>query len=237
MHNLPIDDFEDMGVKGTLTAILWDAKKDMFHIQRHYQILRNLREELKYLRGRKEWIAWKRLKLYKNLLIRDFDNNIKRIWNDKRTGTVFDDGVRFEPYHVTIQSNQVLWDGMARFAELITGEVNTHISDMVAGIGTSDTTLDQPQLEIEIARADILRDGDANAEGNTMKWSAPFSPGIPSNNFSEFGGSDSDNELSGILAWRSVIQRTEDTLKHTQDVTLVQYSHTIAQVSISDKIT
>lgn len=236
MFELPIDSFEQIGRKGKLIATLWDAKKDMIHVQRHYKILHDLDAELRYLRARKEFIAWKRLKLYKNLLVRDFDENLTRIWDDRKTGTVFPDGNRFEPHQVTIHNNRALWDGMERFGQLITGEVNTHISHMVAGIGVSDTTLDQSNLENEIARANILRDGSANADGNTIKWSAPFAPGIPSNNFSEFGGSDSDDNDSGILAWRVVIQVTQDQLKHIQNVTFVQASHTIAQVSISDKI-
>lgn len=236
MFNLPIDSFEEIPLKGRLTAALWDAKKDSVHIHKHYQVLRDIRAELNYLWARKEKLAWKRLKLYKNLLVRDFETNLYRIWNDRKTGTVFPDGSRFEPHQVTIENNRVLWDGMALFAEQITGEVNSRITDMVAGIGVSDTTLDQPILENEKARADIIRDGDANADGNTMKWSAPFATGIPSNDFSEFGGSDSDNEIDGILAWRVVIQEAENKLKHTQNVTLMQASHTIALVSISDKI-
>lgn len=236
MLELPIDSLEDIGMKGILTAALWDVKKDSIHIKKHYDVLHQLRDELKYLASRKEWMAWQRLKLYKNLLVRDFDNNLKRIWNDRRTGTVFSDGVRFEPHQVTIKNNRLLWDGMGRFSELITGETNRFISHMIAGIGTSDTTLDHPELDNEIARANIIRDGDANSDGNSMKWSAPFSPGVPSNDFSEFGGSDSDNTDNQFLAWRVVIQKAEDKLKHIQNVTIVQASHTIAQVSISDVV-
>ena len=104
---------------------------------------------------------------------------------------------------------------------------------MRAGIGVSDTTLDMPGLENEIAIANIIRDGDANADGNVIKWSAPFGTGVPSNNFSEFGASDKEGT---ILVFRVVIQQTENQLKHVQNVTFVQASHAIAQVSISDVV-
>ena len=225
--------FAELGEKGKDIAVLWDYRQDLLHVQKHYDVLHDLTRQLKYLAARKERLAWKRLKLYKNSLIRDFENNLQRIWDDKRTGTEFGDGYRFEPHHVTIQPNRVLWDGMGLFAELITGETSVFVSQMRAGIGVSDTTLDMPGLENEIAIANIIRDGDANADGNVIKWSAPFGTGVPSNNFSEFGASDKEGT---ILVFRVVIQQTENQLKHVQNVTFVQASHAIAQVSISDVV-
>lgn len=228
------DSLDNIGVSGYDLAALWDAKKDYIHIKNHYTILHDLTAQLKYLMARKEYLAWKRLKLYKNSVIREFENKLYRFWNDSKTGTEFKNGDRFEPHQLTVVKNRILWDGMGRFSELITGETSVYVSQMLAGKGVSDTTMDQPELEIEIARADIIRDGDANADGNVIKWSAPFGPGVPSNNVSEFGATDSTEY--GPLFFRVVIQSVTEQLPHVQNVTFVQASHSVVQVSISDKI-
>lgn len=167
----------------------------------------------------------------------DYESKLDRIWNDQKTGTYFKKGEPFEPHHVTKVPNLVMWDGLTRFTELISGENTTYFWFKKMGIGTTPATYNDPELENEIATADMRTDGDINSDGIVLKDTATFASGVPSNVISEFGATDTDgDEEIATLEYRVVIETLADRLSHIQDVTEVQESHSIIFQSVSNEV-
>lgn len=150
----------------------------------------------------------------------DFENKIDRIWNDRKTGTYFKKGDKFEPHEVVKIHNLIMWDGLTRYTELIAGESSDFFIYMGGGIGTTEPTFDNTGLGEEKVRVNILRDGDINSDGIVLKSTAAFPPGVTEDNYTEFGGFDQED--AGKMEYRVVI---DPPLHQVQDVTFMQLSH------------
>jgi hypothetical protein len=214
-----------IGYKGIETGILWDYKKDSIPVWQYIRTLQQLRYEILYTKTRYPEV-YRHLKLIKSNMIKEYESKINRIWNDQRTGTFFAKGDRFEPYQIVSNHNLPMWDGLARFNELVSGESSMFFYFMAAGIGTTKPTFADPGLENLKIIVDMRTAGDVNADGITLKSTAAFPPSLPteSTGYSEFGAMDKDSEEDSTLEYRVVIN---PPLAHIQNVTFMQASHTI----------
>jgi hypothetical protein len=228
-------ELEPILVPGISRAALWDAYEIPVH--NYNRQLRDLGKEIAYCRTRYREI-YHNLKAMKHKVMADYEALLDRIWNDQKTGTYFKKGERFEPHHVTKQSNLVMWDGLTRFTELIAGETTTYFYFKRMGTGTKKPSYSDNKLEAEVAIADMRIDGDINSDGIVLKDTATFGTGVPSKTISEFCATDNDNsdEATYLVAYRVTIDRVEDRLGHIQDVTEVQESHSIIFQSVSNEI-
>jgi hypothetical protein len=206
-------------VPGLERVVLWDYKNDSIPVWQYIRELQQFRREILYSRKRYPEV-YRHLKLIKHNMMEEYEKKIDRIWNDQRTGTFFKKGDRFEPHQIEIKHNLEMWDGLTGYTEFISGESTDYFIFMAGGLGTSEPTFDNTILEIEKVRVNILEVGDINSDGIVLKSTAAFPPGVPSDNYTEFGGFDQDSD--GRMEYRVV---TTTPLGQIQDVTFMQASH------------
>lgn len=234
MQRLDSISIEPISVPGISRSALWDAYEIPVH--NYNRELQELGKEIAYCRTRYRHLYYK-LKAIRHNVIAEYEGLLDRIWNDQKTGTYFKKGERFEPHHVTKQSNLVMWDGLTGFTELISGEITTYFYFKKMGTGTTKPTYADDGLENEVATVDMRIDGGINSDGVVLKDTATFPPGVPTNTISEFCATDTDgDETTARIEYRIVIDRVEDRLGHIQDVTEVQESHCILFQSVSNEI-
>lgn len=226
---------EDILVPGVSRSALWNAHELPVH--NYIRELKQLGKEIAYCATRYKNYYYI-LKAMKHKVMADYEGKLDRIWNDQKTGTYFKKGEMFEPHHVTKVGNLVMWDGLTRFTELISGEKTTYFYWKKMGTGTTPPTYNDPGLENEIDTVDMRINGDINSDGIVLKDTATFSPGVSNNTVSEFGATDKEGEEDSDvqLEYRVVIERVDDRLGHIQDVTEVQESHSIVFQSVSNEI-
>lgn len=232
------ESLEKTGAGNIERAALWDIK-DSFHVMKYIRQLQDIKREIAHCRTRYPEM-YRQLKAVKHKMMSDYDGLIDRIWNDQKSGTYFiRSGTKFEPHQVVRARNLVTWDGLAMFTGLIAQDTDESPNFMVIGTGTSEATFGDQELEIEVARIDIQILGDLSAEGTVLKFTGAFPTGIPNAVISEFGASDSGSGIDegvGVLAYRTVIENTNDMLSHIQNRTIIQSSHSIEFVAVENKI-
>ena len=219
-------------VPGLERAVLWDYPKDDIPVHNYIQMLNSLEWEIRYCIGRYPEER-RRLKLIKHNMMADYESKIDRIWNDQKTGTYFRKGEKFEPHQVTKVGNLVMWDGITRFTEIISGESTSYFYFKEEGKGTSTPKFNQQALDDPVAMVDMRVDGDLNSDGIVLKDTAAFPPGIPDATISEFAAYD--KEVNGVMEYRVAIERVEDRLPHIQNSTIVQSSHSIVFQAVETK--
>ena len=222
MSSLVSNTTEKIKVPGTGRMVLWGYKQDSVTVWDYIKKLQNLEWEIRYCRKRYPEIR-RQLKRIKHNLQTEFNNNLDRIWNDQRSGTLWRKGERFEPHQVSIRHNLVMWDGLTRFTEIISGESTDYFDFMAMGEGESEPHFAEFALEDEVARVDMKVSGDINSDGITLKSTAAFPPGVPNADIKEFGAFDTDG--AGVMEYRVLVEG--NPLEHRQGDTFVQASHTI----------
>ena len=220
-------ELENIELPGIGRMALWGYRQDSIPVYNYLKNLQYLKHEIMYCKNRYPGIR-RDLKIIRHNLIKQFENNLDRIWNDKRTGTYFPKGEQFEPHQVEINHNLVMWDGITRFTEIISGESTEYFDYMGMGTGTTPATFDDIQLEVEVARVWLRTSGDVNSDGIVLKATAIFPPGTPSSNITEFAAFDLS--ASGVMEFRVVIDGAP--LGHIQSETFVQNSHSIVFQSV-----
>jgi hypothetical protein len=150
-----------------------------------------------------------------------YEKRIEDFWHDRRSGTTWKDGKKFEPHVTIIEHNRTLNDGVDRYSLLISGET-IKVFRFIAG-GTSNIKPNPGQwgLGNEAFRniADFL-----SGQGNVVKMGLSIPKGQPTTSFKEFGGCDEPVDPS-TFDWRVRIKNAP-FLDHVQGVTSPQVNHT-----------
>ena len=214
-------------VPGIGRMALWGYRSDSIPVWNYIRNLQHLKQEIIYCNKRYPGVR-RDLKILRHNLQAEFEGNLDRIWNDKKSGTYFHKGEPFEPHQVNINHNLVMWDGIGRFTELISGESTDYFDFMAMGTGVTSPTFGDTKLEIEVARVWMREAGDLNSDGIVLKSTAAFPPGVPTSDIMEFGALDLVS--NGQLEFRVVIDG--DPLHHIQGDTFVQNSHSIVFQSV-----
>lgn len=152
-----------------------------------------------------------------------FEHNLNRYWNDKKAGTIFKTGKRFEPHQVEISGNLVVNSGLILLSELMSGEAFEVPLWLASGTGTSEVSQDQETLDAENARNSVMAEGWRTSDGNSVKMGCRFDPNTASADITEFGSFD--EVTGGDLEWRVLIQG--QPLSHTQGSTFYMSFHTL----------
>lgn len=155
--------------------------------------------------------------------LKAFENCLDRHWNDKRTGTYFINGEKFEPHQVEINGNTVVNSGLILLSELMSGEAFEVPLWLASGTGTEQISEDQEVLSVENARVSVVQEGWRTSSGNSVKMGARFDPNTPSAAISEFGSFD--EITGGDMEWRALLNGPP--LAHTQGSTFYMSFHTL----------
>lgn len=150
-----------------------------------------------------------------------YEKRLEDFWNDRKAGTVWKDGKKFEPHVAIVEKNRTLNDGVDRYSLLISGET-IKVFRFIAG-GTSNVKPNAGQwgLGNEAYRdtVDFL-----SGQGNVVKTGISIPKGQPTTSFKEFGGCDEPVDPS-TFSWRVRI-KTAPFLEHIQGSTAPQVNHT-----------
>ncbi len=155
--------------------------------------------------------------------LRDFEYNLDRIWNDRRSGTFWHTGEPCEPVQVEISGNLVVNAGLILLSELMSGEAFEVPLWLASGTGTSEVSQDQETLDAENARNSVMAEGWRTSDGNSVKMGCRFDPNTATANITEFGSFD--EVTGGDMEWRVLIQG--QALSHTQGSTFYMSFHTL----------
>ena len=172
-----------------------------------------------------------RMLAIKRKLIATLEKNIIRRYNDQ---TVYDDTThrRVEPYQVIVKQDRITNDGLAKCAELITGETSGFFSHYAYGEGTNIPKLSDFKLEFERARVPLATRGYRSASGTVVKHGATFSKTFNTAAITESCVSDmpTDNEDQSIL-FRVVFPTA---LQHTINADVIGLAHAMFLSSARD---
>lgn len=129
-----------------------------------------------------------------------YEEKLKRILNDQKTGTLFENGAKFEPVKEPGESHDLVTNsGMARYLELATGRVNTqgpgdygistlgYFTHFASGSGTASETSRFFRLVAENARVSMITDGFAEAHGSDGVYGGKFSTSTVTATITEAG--------------------------------------------------
>lgn len=147
-------------------------------------------------------------------LTEEFDRQVHRIWDDKRTGT------KLEPLQVSRSRNKKLASGIARDNLILAGKAGLLFEFQASGTNASKASIGQKKLFAENARIEA----ELHPQGNILKSVARYPTEIPSATICEFGGCDSPSDPT-TFSWRSVIESVDDRLQHQQNETEYTGSH------------
>jgi hypothetical protein len=204
----PIADFD---IAGKQRAALFDQRQDKEIVGKTFDIIRN---------------HWNYSLQDRQKVLNQYEDNLDRIWNDKRTGTRFYNGKKFEPHQVTIIKNLVTNPGVSEMCAILAMQSNEFAKYYAGGTGVSDTNLGQQTLDNEITRKFVLGPGGYSLNsGNTWKIGCEFDSAIPNAKITEFAAfSKSDG---GIMYARAVIKDPTQWLEHFSGITFPAASHTL----------
>jgi hypothetical protein len=211
----------DLVKEGNNRSAVWDVV-DWQNVSKEFATIRSLVFMENVFRKRDPAISEEYRILKSNLLL-EWENNIDRIWNDKKTGTFFHNGIKFEPIITVKVNNKVLWDGTRLFNQFCVGQSEDFFQWFALGDSRTETDLSMQTLINEIARANMNRDGIHTADGNVIKYAVQFGPSVPDVIVREFGGFN--DESAGDQCFRATLP--DDTLEHRQGDTFVTANHNI----------
>lgn len=211
----------DLFKEGNNRSAVWDIV-DWQNVNKEFTTIRYLSKlETSYKKISKD-ISYQ-LGALKSKLLLSWEEALDRIWNDKKTGTFFRNGKKFEPIITVKVKNKVLWDGTRLFNQFCVGQSEDFFQWFALGDSRATTDLSMQTLVSEINRANMNVDGIHSADGNVIKYAVQFGPSVPDVIVREFGGFN--DESAGDMCFRATLP--DDTLDHRQGDTFVTANHNI----------
>jgi hypothetical protein len=211
----------DLVKEGNNRSALWDIV-DWQNVSKEFTTIRYL-SKLETLYKKTSKNISEQLGALKSRLLLSWEESLDRLWNDKKTGTFFRNGKRFEPAVVVKVKNKVLWDGTRLFNQFCVGQSEDFFQWFAFGNSRATTDLSMQTLINELARANMNRDGIHTADGNVIKYAVQFGPGVQDCIVREFGGFN--DESAGDMCFRATLP--DDSLEHRRGDTFVTANHNI----------
>jgi hypothetical protein len=187
--------------------------KDYTKLQKFYSYIRAAREKNNIV--------------LKNELVEYYEQFLSRSYNDQNVCYEF----LPEPFEVGYKADRVVFAGLERIADLVTGKTNRVFNYYAIGTGTTPVLPSDTSLDDEQHRVAIFSTGFAESKGSSMVFAANFPQTLPSMVVSESGIFDRFSQSGDTMLLRTLYQGS-NAISHIFNSTFVAVSHFIYQLSI-----
>lgn len=212
-----IDNIEDTKQKGLTHcdvgyALLYDPN-DYEKLQKFYANIRVARQN--------------NLLELKNELVQYYEQYLIRTYNDQTVCYEF----LPEPYHSSYKFDRVVFSGLERIADLVTGKTSRTFNYYSIGTGLTPVRPSDTSLDFEAHRVAIFTTGFAESKGSSMVFAANFPTTLPSMNVTESGIFDRYTQVGDTMLLRTLYIGS-NVVPHVFNQTFVAVSHFVYQLSI-----
>lgn len=186
-------------------------KKDQEKLQKYFKYIKTAREKGD-------------LQL-KNELIQYYEQFLARSYQDMSVCYEFIP----EPHLVGYKADRVVFSGLERIADLVTGVSNLTFNYYAVGTGSTPVLPADTRLDFEEHRVSIAQTGFAESKGSSMVFAANFPTTMQSMSISESG--IFDRFSNGVMLLRTVYEGS-NIVPHVFNQTFIATSHFIYQLSV-----
>jgi hypothetical protein len=162
----------------------------------------------------------------KNELVEYYEQFLSRSYNDQ---TVCHEYIP-EPHEIGYKCDRVVFSGLERIADLVTGKSDLTFNYYAIGTGSSPVLPSDTALDFEESRVAINETGFAESKGSSMVFSAYFPTTLPSMSVAESGIFDRFTSPSTMLL-RTTYTGT-NIVSHIFNQKFVAVSHFVYQLSV-----
>jgi len=162
----------------------------------------------------------------KNELVEYYEQYLSRSYNDK---TVCHEYIP-EHNEIGYRGDRVVFSGLERIADLVTGKSNFTFQFYAIGTGPAPVLPSDTALNFEEHRVSINETGFAESKGSSMVFAAYFPTTIPSMDVTESGIFDRSNSPSTMLL--RTVYTGANIVSHIFNQTFVATSHFVYQLSV-----
>jgi|SRR5215212_1259925 len=162
----------------------------------------------------------------KNELITYYEQFLARSYQDQ---TVSYEWIP-EPLQVGYKPDRVVFSGLERIADLVTGISTSTFRYYAIGTGNTPVLPSDTFLDFEESRVSIGETGFAESKGSSMVFSANFPTTLPSMSVSESGIFDRLTGF-GVMLLRTLYEGA-NVIPHIFNQTFVATSHFVYQLSV-----
>lgn len=209
-----LEDISDPGIKQCDLGynILFDSK-EYTKLSKFYELVRQSREENKLSQ--------------KNELVTYYEQFLSRTYQDK---TVCYEYLP-EPLEIGYKMDRVVFSGLERIADLVTGKTSRTFNYYAIGTGITPVLPSDTSLDFEAHRVAIFSTGFAESKGSSMVFAANFPSTLPSMNVTESGIFDRFTTTGDTMLLRTLYVGS-NVIPHVFNQTFVATSHFVYQLSI-----
>lgn len=162
----------------------------------------------------------------KNELIQYYEQFLAREYQDKTTCYEFIP----EPHKVGYRCDRVVFSGLERIADLVTGQQSLFFNYYAVGTGPSPVLPADTVLDFEQARVSIVETGFAESKGSSMVFAGSFPTTLPSMSVTETGIFDRKEDPSTMFL--RTVYTGANVVSHVFNQTFVAASHFVYQLSV-----
>lgn len=166
-------------------------------------------------------------KARKNELIDYYEQFLTRKFQDK---TVCYEYIP-EPLQIGYKPDRVVFSGLERIADLVTGKTSRTFNYYAIGTGLTPVLPSDTSLDFEAHRVAIFTTGFAESKGSNMVFAANFPSTLPSMNVTESGIFDRFTQIGDTMLLRTLYIGS-NVIPHIFNQTFVATSHFVYQLSI-----
>jgi hypothetical protein len=136
-----------------------------------------------------------------------------------------------EPLEVGHKTDRVVFSGLERIADLVTGKTSRTFNYYSIGTGVTPVLPSDTSLDFETHRVAIFTTGFAESKGSSMVFAANFPTTLPSMNVTESGIFDRFVTEGDTMLLRTLYTGS-NVIPHIFNQTFVATSHFVYQLSI-----
>ena len=165
--------------------------------------------------------------ILKNELINYYEQFLARSYQDKTVSYE----LLPEPLETSFRNDRVVFSGLERIADLVTGKTSRTYNYYAIGTGITPVRPSDTSLDFESHRVPIFSTGFAESKGSSMVFAANFPSTLPSMNVTESGIFDKMSQSGDTMLLRTLYYGS-NVIPHIFNKTFVAVSHFIYQLSI-----
>ena len=162
----------------------------------------------------------------KNELVQYYEQFLTRKHQDK---TVCYEWIP-EPLDITSKFDRVVFSGLERIADLVTGTASLFFTHYAIGTGSTPVLPSDTELDFEESRVSMVETGFAESKGSSMVFAASFPTTLPSMSVTESGIFDR-KEFPGTMLLRTTYTGS-NIVSHVFNQKFVNCSHFVYQLSV-----